>query len=424
MKELIALAGEPWAITDDGFASVMAALTGGPPLEELAALSAEPDQPLRGTATATVRDGVGVIPIRGPLFARANWMTRYLGFGAYDTIARDFQAATRNPDVRAIVLDIDSPGGMVTGVAELAALIAQARGQGKPIVAFAGGLMASAAYWVGSAADRIVAAPTALLGSIGVRMDVVDTSERDARSGVTKRTFVSRQSPFKAEDHASEDGRARVQTVVDGLAQVFIETVARHRGLDAEAVVAGYGQGDVLVAQAARAAGMADALGTFESLAGELAASPPAAGWPGLIARTPTNGDTPDMATIETSAITTDYIAANHPDIAAKFRADGAAQGLKDGAKAESERVARIDALALPGCDAVVAKAKADPGMTAEAFAMAQAEHLKARKSDALKAFQGDEQGFTAPAAAVTSGDGTPSETDTIKALIDSVAKA
>ncbi|HYD65728.1 S49 family peptidase [Azospirillum sp.] len=267
MNHFTSAFAEPWAITADGFISVKA-IAAGPLAEKFGALSAEDDQPLLGTTTATIRDGVAIIPVRGPLFTRSNWITRAFGFGAYDVIARDFRTAMRDPAVKSIVLDVDSPGGMVTGTAELASLVFQARGQGKPIIAFAGGMMASAAYWVGSAADRIVAAETALLGSIGVRLDVTDTSERDARSGVKRRTIVSRQSPFKADDHVSEEGRERVQTVVDGLAQVFVEAVARHRGTTADAVVAGYGKGDVMVARDAKAAGMADDLGTFEGMIG------------------------------------------------------------------------------------------------------------------------------------------------------------
>lgn len=168
-------------------------------------------------------------------------------------------------------------------------------------------------------------------------------------------------------------------------------------------------------------------LGTFESLVGDMVAANTPAGWPGITAGnggSNSNGEVPNMATIETSAITADYIAANHPDIAKHFRAEGTAQGTKDGAKAENDRIAKIDALALPGCDEVIAKAKADPSMTPEAFAMAQTEHLKAKKGDALKAFQGDDLGAAAPAATAGTRAGEPSDADKIKALVDSVAKA
>ncbi|MCW2248286.1 signal peptide peptidase SppA [Azospirillum fermentarium] len=427
MKDLIAMIGDPWAITDDGFAAVAAtveALSGADLPDGPAALSAENDRPLPGTRTAEFRDGTAIIPVRGPLFARGNWLTRYLGFGDYQTIAQDFRTAHRDPGVKAVILDVDSPGGMVTGVAELAALIHQARGKGKPIIAFAGGMMASAAYWLGSAADTVVAAETALVGSIGVRVDVQDTSERDARSGVKRLTVVSRQTPNKGADMGSDEGRNQVQGTVDALATVFIETVARHRGTTADAVADGYGKGGVMVARDAKTAGMIDRIGTFESVAGDLSAANTPAGWSGITAGhggTTTPHEEP-MTTIEVSAITADYIAANHPDIAKKFRDDGAAQG----AKAESERIRKIDALALPGCDGIAATAKADPSMTVEAFAVAQAEHLKAKKATALDRFTTDDQGFTPPAADAGKPDAGAAGGDdaTVKALIASIANA
>lgn len=187
---------------------------------------------------------------------------------------REEAARLYNPGVRAILLAIDSPGGEAAGCAEFAAAVADARGR-KPIVAYVADVGASAAYWIASACDRIICGPSAALGSIGVRMSMADTRDRDARSGVRRFDFVSSQSPFKVNDPATEDGNARIKARVDALAQVFVEAVADNRGVSAAQVLDGFGRGDVLIGAAAVAAGMADGLGTFESVLADLASSKP-----------------------------------------------------------------------------------------------------------------------------------------------------
>lgn len=439
MKDVIAMIGEAWAITDEGFAAVqaaaeslaaldpatLAAAVDGKPPAAPSALSAERDDYLRGTRTASIRGNVGIIPIRGPLFSRGSWLTRYLGFGDYQTIAQDFRVALQSEDVGAIVLDVDSPGGMVAGVDELSGLIFQARTGAKPIIAYTGGMMASAAYWLGSAAREIIASPTALIGSIGVRMDVQDTKEADEKRGIRRRTIVSRQSPHKADDLDTEDGKERVQAIVDRLAAVFVGTVARNRATTADAVVDRYGKGGVLIAADAVGATMADKVATFEALISDVAKSttPVPAGPFGLSAATGTSskakdGTSPMDETVKAADITADFIAANFPAIANHFRAEGA--------KAEGQRVAKIEALALPGHDDLVAKAKGDQTMTAEAFAVAQTEAAKARQAAGLSAFTADDKGFKAPAASdeMPGADGKGETEADVAAMVDRIIKA
>src|SRR6185295_18331602 len=136
------------------------------------ALNTRDGGPLKGAPTATTRGRVALVPVQGPLSCRDSWLNRFFGWSSYETVARDFLAACENDDIGAIVLDIDSPGGDATGCGELSKLIAGARGR-KPIVAYCGGAMCSAAYWLGSAADRIVTDPSGMLGSIGVRTVMV-----------------------------------------------------------------------------------------------------------------------------------------------------------------------------------------------------------------------------------------------------------
>jgi ClpP class serine protease len=202
--------------------------------------------------------------------------TQISGAVSTEVLATDIQAAIDNPAVRAIVLDVDSPGGAAAGINELANVIFESRGK-KPIVARVGGTGASAAYWLGAAADRLYVDATGLVGSIGVVATFLDSSKRDEASGVRQVEIVSSQSPDKRLDVVTEDGRAKVQATVDSLAQVFIDRVATFRGVTSRHVIENFGRGGLVVGAAAVAAGMADALGSLESVIASSASMSPSA---------------------------------------------------------------------------------------------------------------------------------------------------
>ena len=204
-------ASRPWLIQRESLETILAiAQRYGDP----EALQARQGRPLDNTRTVTMRDGVAVIPITGPIFRHANLFTEISGATSTDVLARDIQTALDNPSVRGIVLDIDSPGGEATGINELAELIHAGR-KLKPIKAYGGGTVASAAYWLGAAADELIIDSTALLGSIGVVMSYLDTSVRDAKADVQRIEIVSSQSPDKRVDPSTDEGRAKVQATVD-----------------------------------------------------------------------------------------------------------------------------------------------------------------------------------------------------------------
>jgi ClpP class serine protease len=219
----------------------------------------------RESGTLRVRDGVAVINAFGPIFPRADMFTDISGATSVDTLALRFGEALNAPDVKAIVLNIDSPGGNVVGVNEFAKMIYGARGK-KPIIAYTGGLCASAAYWIASAADKIIADETAFLGSIGVVAAWTDDSEARKRDGFVDYEVVSSQSPDKRQDLNSEEGRAKLQAELDALADVFIGIVARHRGARAATVQEKYGKGGVLISDEAVKVGMADMVGSLEGV--------------------------------------------------------------------------------------------------------------------------------------------------------------
>lgn len=259
-----------WAITPEGLDTILtianrestdAMLTAALDRREqrYQAVAAQDGRPLDGTSLITMRDGVAVLNVTGPIVRYADLFSEISGATSVQSLARDFTKALTDPTVSSILLNVDSPGGEVSGIAEFAAMVYAARGA-KPISAYISDLGASAAYWIASAADEIVTAQTALVGSIGVVAAVPDPTKTSAR----QITFVSSQSPRKRSDPTTESGKQDIQTVVDDLATIFVDAVALHRGVSADTVLADFGQGGVFVGQHAVTAGLADRVGTFE----------------------------------------------------------------------------------------------------------------------------------------------------------------
>lgn len=278
MKRVPMPLASPWAITPEGMRVVLSVWSRGQLFSEdrAKALQARDGQPMENTRATEIRDGVAVIPVYGALCRHASLFTAISGATSYGALRKDLQVALDDPAVRAIVLDIDSPGGEVDGVAELAQAIFEARGK-KRIVAYVGGTGASAAYWIASACDEVVCSTTSFLGSIGVRSMLVDDSARDLKDGIKEIDIISSRSPGKRDRPIDDDVIARAQSHVDKLADIFIGDVARHRGTTPDDVAANFGAGDVMVGADAVAAKLADRLGTLETLLVELSGTPGAA---------------------------------------------------------------------------------------------------------------------------------------------------
>lgn len=263
LQVLTRIKAQPWAITPVYMETILEIASRENMNPE--AIAAEFGTRLENTYDVEMRDGVAILPVSGPLFRYANLFTALSGASSYQLLARDFNRALESDEVRAIVLNIDSPGGEANGVSEFADMIFNARGT-KPIIAYVGGTAASAAYWLAAAADEIIIEATADVGSIGVVVNVVDSSERDKAEGIRRFELVSTQSPFKRVNVSEDAGRGKVQEFIDILAEQFIEKVAMYRGTTVEDVMQNFGQGWVRVGRDAVEAGMADELGTFESV--------------------------------------------------------------------------------------------------------------------------------------------------------------
>lgn len=199
-----------------------------------------------------VVDGIATIPIQGPIGNKLSDFAKFLGFVDSQDVAKDIAEAEADPKVRAVLFDIDSPGGMVNGTPELADLVA---GMRKPTAAFSDGMMASALYWVGSSAGQIYGTRSAQFGSIGVYLPVFDVSAMFAQAGVkvelitggrlkgigfpgtslseAQRTFLQEQitklyAEFKAQVLKTRGAGVKDETMQG---QVFYAPEAMQRGL-------------------------------------------------------------------------------------------------------------------------------------------------------------------------------------------------
>lgn len=374
-----------WAIQENALRTILD-IAGRQNLESIEAVETRLGRPLRNTRAVTMRGDVAVIPVHGPIFRRANLFTEISGATSIEQLALDFQTSLDDPAVAGIVLDIDSPGGSASGVAEFAAQVRAARGN-KPVTAYAGSLAASAGYWIAAAAERVVIDSTAMVGSIGVVAGLrVDNDPKRIE-------IVSSQSPRKRMDLTTHEGRADIQATIDDVAQVFIDTMAEYRGVDAKTVLSDFGQGGVLVGERAVKAGMADALGSLESVIAGL------------------SGETTRNVTMTTKTpspdITRDLIAAEHPAIADAFRKEGADQATAalskdhetalaaariEGATQERERIQAVEAAALPGHNALIAALKFDgktTGPEAAAKVITAERELRAKRGGDIDADRG-----------------------------------
>jgi HK97 family phage major capsid protein len=246
---------------------------------------------------------IAVLTLRGTIAHHAGWEMQASGGTSTVAFGQAFDAAMNNTNVGAIVIDCDSGGGTVEGVAELFAKVFAARGKGKEIIAVANAHMHSAAFWICAAADQIVITPSGQIGNIGVMTVRTDYSAAEAEAGV-KRTII-KAGEYKGEgapfEPMTDDERAATQAKVDTIYGMFAADVAKGRGDTIANVKAGYGEGRSLTAREAVKAGLADRIATLEQVLAEFGAQSPTAKGPrsmtSLKAETPGEVVCPDCGT-------------------------------------------------------------------------------------------------------------------------------
>jgi signal peptide peptidase SppA len=266
------LFGVPLAIHRPKLDVILAVLGPRVGLADLAAAPGYTPPQRDSSATSGSPPGVAVIPIHGTLVRRTVGLEAESGLTSYTGLAAQLDAAIGNPAVSAILLDIDSPGGESGGVFDLADRI-RAASQVKPVWAVANDMAFSAAYALASAASRVFVSRTGGVGSIGVIAMHVDQSEKDAQDGVHYTAVFAgdRKNDLNPHEPISSEAHAFLKAEVNRIYGLFVDTVARHRGIEASAVRDT--EAGLFFGQAAVAMGLADAIGTFDEALAQLLAS-------------------------------------------------------------------------------------------------------------------------------------------------------
>jgi signal peptide peptidase SppA len=231
---------------------------------------------------------VALIPIYGVISHRMNLLSEFSGGTSVERITKSFRQALADPGVKAIVFDINSPGGNVDGVPELADEIMQSRGK-KKIVAVANGMAASAAYWIAAAADEVVVIPSGQVGSIGIFVAHEDISAALEQKGI-KVSLIS-AGKYKIDGNPyeplSDEAKADLQDKVNAFYEMFVKSVAKGRGVAQAKVRGGFGEGHLVLASDAAKEKMVDRVETLDQTLARMgvtgsprkmaAAAPPAA---------------------------------------------------------------------------------------------------------------------------------------------------
>lgn len=264
MQIMMACAAEPWALEKSKLVSVanflrFKAAGGQYSAEEVARITQKREKEVQKTDGA-----IGVLPIQGVIGERMNLLDDISGGTSSELISKQFRAMLNDSAIKAIILDVNSPGGVARSVEEVAQEIYEARGI-KPIVAQVNTCAASAAYWIASQADEIVVTPSGWAGSIGVYTIHEDISEMLAMEGI-KETLIY-AGEFKVLGNSfeplSDEAKSVMQQRVDELAASFVRGVARGRNVSLSHVNERFGQGLMFGATELVDRGMADRIGTM-----------------------------------------------------------------------------------------------------------------------------------------------------------------
>ena len=263
-----AIAENAWAILPEKLAEIVALVGARAQGEEISAeVLAEFRAAARDRPKLRANGDIAILPVFGTISHRMGMMSEMSGGTSVEGLTRDFRALINDPSVAAIVLDVNSPGGTVSGIEELSAEIYKARGI-KPISAVSNALCASAAYWLATAADELAVTPSGIVGSIGVFGTHEDWSSFYEQFGVNV-TLIS-AGKYKTEGHPfgplDDEARAAFQKRVDESYGMFTKAVARNRGVSVETVRNGFAEGRVVGARESVTLGMADRVATLDDV--------------------------------------------------------------------------------------------------------------------------------------------------------------
>jgi signal peptide peptidase SppA len=220
----------------------------------------EEDQPV-------IVDGVQILGLYGTLAPRMNLMMNFSGGTSTQKFSKQVDQAAASDKVKTILVEVDSPGGVVSGTEEARRAIKRAAEQ-KRVVVVGRNMMASAAYYIGAAGSEVFASPSTEVGSIGVYTILENVVEAAEKQGV--RFYVYRAGDLKAAgnpyEKLTDERQAAVQARIDGAYQMFLAAVAEDRGVSTADVERRFGQGSVKLAAEAAKAGMIDGVRLIEDV--------------------------------------------------------------------------------------------------------------------------------------------------------------
>lgn len=361
--------------------------------------------------------GVAVLDVVGVLAPRANLMTRVSGMQSTQMLVQQLQAMQEDARVKSAIVAWDSPGGSVFGIPAFGEAMRELSAA-KPTVSLSRGTMASAAYWVGSAANAVyMEGATDHVGSIGVYArigwDPKEDNSMELTRGKYKRTSINGEAP-------TQEMLAYREAQLDELYSAFVNEVATNRRVSAEQVLEHMADGRVFVGQQAINAGLVDGVSTIDALIESLATKPEAFAKrrkasiqvPAGAQMSASAGDAPqDDSTASTTPvaagstnsdegatmadpITRESLEREHAALFAQVRSEFIAAG----ATQERERILAVRAQSMPGCEALIETLAFD-GKTSGGEAAAQV--LKAQREAMANA--GAAHANDAPAPVATS---------------------
>lgn len=377
------------------------------------------------------KGGVAVLPIVGSLVNRGAWIGANSGLVSYEGIQHQLKEAAAASDVESIVLDIQSPGGEAVGAFETAEMVRSVAAE-KRVVAVVNGMAASAAYAIASAASEIVTIETGIGGSIGVVLLHADYSRALANEGI-KPTFVF-AGAHKVDGNPFEplpDGvRDDLQAEIDAFYEKFLTTVAKGRGARLTAEMARATEARTFIGQDAVARGLADRVGTFESVLSDLSSG---------VGRTNSQSRSKAMSEKTGASAAENDAGITQADLdkaVANAKAEGVAEGKAEAEKANEDaiktalatdrtRIASILEINEPGAEAIVSKGIQSGASAGDvALEIAKSPEVKEKRKGAavLSAMEGDDASAQGAKPAGEGGGAVPQTEDGWKAEFESNA--
>jgi len=254
--------GTFWAGTEQALEKLLAS-------EKLDVSAMRPQEQADGVPRLFAQSGnVGVITIAGSLVNSDSWMNAFMGRTSYGEIRDALVHAASDPNVGAILLDINSGGGAVSGVSDTADLIKKIDKEIKPVHTFSDSQMASAAYWLGSSARSVDVGKVAEAGSIGIITVHREMSKAMEMDGIKATVIKAGEHKGNGNPYTplTEAAREEIQGQLDHLYGIFMGSVAENRGLSYPVADSKMGQGRVFIGTQAVDAGLADSVTTFDAV--------------------------------------------------------------------------------------------------------------------------------------------------------------